>query len=138
MDVAIAALVMWILAAVAGAYLLIVRLADGGLRRQGTKVTRFPLTVVLGHPALAVVALATWVEFLLTAQTAYAWSAFGVLAVVALLGFTLLTRWLTGRGGKHARGGEQDFPLVGVLAHGTVAILTFVLVLLTAIRVSRG
>jgi hypothetical protein len=138
MRVGIAALVMWILAAVVGAYLLIVWLADGGLRRQGTKVTRFPMTVVLGHPALAVVALGTWVEFLLTAQTAYAWSSFGVLAVVALLGFTLLTRWLTGRGGKHARGAEQDFPLIGVLAHGTVAILTFVLVLLTAIRVSRG
>ncbi|MCO6009652.1 hypothetical protein NE236_32235 [Actinoallomurus purpureus] len=134
-GVGIAALVMWILAAVAGSYLFIV---NGGLRRQGTKITRFPVTVVLGHPALALVALATWVEFLLTAQTAYAWSSFGVLAVVALLGFILLTRWLTGRGGKHARGAEQEFPLIGVLAHGTVAILTFVLVLFTAIRVSRG
>jgi hypothetical protein len=135
--VGIAALVMWILAVVAGTYQLIVWLANGGLRRQGTKVTRFPVSVVLGHPALALVALVTWVEFLLTAQTAYAWSSFGVLAVVALLGFVLLTRWLTGRGGKHARGGEQEFPLIGVLAHGTVAILTFVLVLLTAIQVSR-
>jgi hypothetical protein len=129
---------MWILAAIAGSYLFIVWLANGGLRRQGTKITRFPVTVVLGHPALALVALATWVEFLLTAQTAYAWSSFGVLAVVALLGFILLTRWLTGRGGKHARGAEQEFPLIAVLAHGTVAILTFVLVLFTAIRVSRG
>ncbi|MEV5708447.1 hypothetical protein [Actinoallomurus sp. NPDC052274] len=133
-----AALMMWILAAVVGAYLLIIWLANGGLRRQGTKVTRFPMTLVLGHPALAVVALAAWVEFLLTARIAYAWSSFGVLVVVALLGFTLLTRWLTGRGGKHARGAEQHFPLLGVLTHGTVAILTFVLVLFTAIRVSRG
>ncbi|GAA4611582.1 hypothetical protein GCM10023195_49120 [Actinoallomurus liliacearum] len=133
-----AALVMWVLAAAVGAYLLIVWLANGGLRRQGTKVTRFPATVVLGHPALAVVALAAWVAFLLTARIAYAWSSFGVLVIVALLGFTLLTRWLTGRGGKHARGAEQHFPLLGVLAHGTVAILTFVLVLFTAIRVSRG
>ncbi|GAA0325795.1 hypothetical protein NE235_08385 [Actinoallomurus spadix] len=134
----IAALVMWILAAVAGAYLLIVWLANGGLRRQGTKVTRFPLVVVLGHPALAVVSLGAWVRFLQTARVAYAWESFALLAVVALLGFTLLTRWLTGRGGKHARGAEQHFPLIGVLAHGTVAILTFVLVLLTAIRVGRG
>ncbi|MEV5748841.1 hypothetical protein AB0L00_13575 [Actinoallomurus sp. NPDC052308] len=133
-----AALVMWVLAAAVGAYLLIIWLANGGLRRQGTKVTRFPVTVVLGHPTLAVVALAAWVAFLLTARIAYAWSSFGVLVVVALLGFTLLTRWLTGRGGKHARGAEQHFPLLGVLAHGTVAILTFVLVLFTAIRVSRG
>ncbi|WP_433173782.1 hypothetical protein [Actinoallomurus sp. CA-150999] len=134
----IAALVMWILAAVAGTYLLIIWLANGGLRQQATKITRFPAVLVLGHPALAVVALATWVEFLFTAQTVYAWSAFGALAVVAMLGFTLLTRWLTGRGGRHARGAEQNFPLIAVLAHGSVAITTFVLVLLTAIRVSRG
>ncbi|GAA4628965.1 hypothetical protein GCM10023196_047600 [Actinoallomurus vinaceus] len=134
----IAALVMWILTAIAGSYLLFIWLANGGLRQQATKITRFPAALVLGHPALAVVALATWVEFLLTARTVYAWSAFGALAVVALLGFTLLTRWLTGRGGKHARGAEQSFPLIAVLAHGTVAILTFVLVLLTAIKVSRG
>jgi hypothetical protein len=136
--VGIAALVMWILTAVAGAYLLFVWLANGGLRQQATKITRFPAALVLGHPALAVVALATWLEFLFTARTVYAWSAFGVLAVVAMLGFTLLTRWLTGRGGKHARGAEQNFPLIAVLAHGTVAITTFVLVLLTAIKVSRG
>ncbi len=51
--------------------------------------------------------------------------------------FVLLTRWLTGRGGRHARGAEQAFPVLAVLAHGTVAILTFVLVLPAAIAVSR-
>src|SRR5262249_52551138 len=76
----IAALVMWILPAVAGTYLLIIWLANGGLRQQATKITRFPAVLVLGHPALAIVALATWVEFLFTAQTVYAWSAFGALA----------------------------------------------------------
>lgn len=136
MDIAV--LVMWILTAAAGFYLLIIWLANGGLRQQGTKITRFPVAVVLGHPALAVVALATWVEFLLSSRVVYAWSAFGVLVVVALLGFTLLTRWLTGRGGRHARGAEQDFPLLGVVAHGTIAILTFVLVLLTALTVGRN
>lgn len=134
----IAALVMWIVAAIAGTYLLCVWLANGGLRQQATKITRFPVVLVVGHPALAVIALATWIVFLLTARTVYAWSAFGVLAAAALLGFTLLTRWLTGRGGRHARGAEQAFPGLAVLTHGTVAVLTFVLVLLTAIRVSRG
>lgn len=134
----IAALVMWIVAAIAGTYLLCVWLASGGLRQQATKITRFPVVLVVGHPALAVIALATWIVFLLTARTVYAWSAFGVLAAAALLGFTLLTRWLTGRGGRHARGAEQAFPGLAVLTHGTVAVLTFVLVLLTAIRVSRG
>ena len=94
--------------------------------------------LVVGHPTLAVLAFGTWVVFLLTARAVYAWSAFGTLVLVAFLGFVLLTRWLPGRSGKHARGGEQGFPAVAVVAHGAVAILTFVLVLLTAITVSRG
>jgi hypothetical protein len=133
----IAALVMWVLTAVAGARLLVRWLSEGGLRRQGTKVTRYPVALLLGHPALSVLALATWVAFLLTERSVYAWSAFGALVLVALLGFAMLTRWLSGAGGKHARGGEEGFPVVAVVAHGAVATLTFVLVLLTAITVSR-
>lgn len=133
----IAALVMWVLTAVAGLRLLVRWLAEGGLRRQGTKVTRYPAVLLLGHPTLAVLALATWVAFLLTRSSVYAWSSFGGLVLVALLGFTMFTRWLTGQGGKHARDGEQVFPVVAVVAHGAVAMLTFVLVLLTAITVSR-
>jgi hypothetical protein len=135
--VKIAALVVWLLTAVAGARLLIGWLSGGGLRRQDTKVTRFPIAVVLGHPALALLALAGWIVFLDTGRPVYAWSAFGLLVPVELLGFTMLTRWLTGDGGKHARGAEQGFPTVAVVAHGVVAIVTFVLVLLTAITVSR-
>jgi hypothetical protein len=133
----IAALVMWVLTAGAGFRLLVRWLSEGGLRRQGTKVTRYPAVLVLGHPALAVAALATWIVFLLTDRSVYAWSSFGALVLVALLGFTMLTRWLTGEGGKHARNAEQGFPAVAVVAHGAVATLTFVLVLLTAITVSR-
>lgn len=133
----IAALVMWLLTAAAGLRLLVRWLSEGGLRRQGTKVTRYPAVLVLGHPALAMLALATWVVFLLTRRSVYAWSSFGVLVLVTLLGFTMLTRWLTGEGGKHARDAEQGFPVVAVVTHGVVAALTFVFVLLAAITVSR-
>ena len=134
----IAALVMWLLTAAAGSHLLVRWLSNGGLRRQGTKVTRYPAALLLGHPGLALLALATWVAFVLTERSVYAWSAFGALVLVALLGFTMLTRWLTGTaGGKHARDAEQGFPVVAVVAHGAVATLTFVLVLFTAITVSR-
>lgn len=133
----IAALIMWVLTAGAGLNLLVRWLSDGGPRRQGTKVTRFPAVLVLGHPTLALAALAIWVVFVLTASSVYAWSAFGALVLVALLGFILLTRWLTGEGGKHARDAEEGFPAAAVVVHGVVATLTFVLVLLTAIRVSR-
>lgn len=133
----IAASAMWIVTAIIGSRLLVVWLRGGGLRQQATKITRFPVALIVGHPALALLALATWGAFLRTARSVYAWSAFGVLVVAALLGFVLLTRWLTGRGGRHARGAEKAFPALAVLAHGAVAIATFVLVLLTAITVSR-
>jgi hypothetical protein len=135
--VGVAALVMWVLTAATGFYLLAIRIADGGLRRPPIKITRFPTAIFLGHPMLAVVALATWVEFLISPRAVYAWIAFAVLVVATLLGFVLLTRWLIGRGGKHARDSERGLPYAAMLAHGAVALLTFVLVLLAALAVSR-
>lgn len=134
----VAALVAWLLSAAAGSYLLTHWLAGGGLRRQATKVTRYPATLVLAHPVLAVAGLVMWVLFLTGGRVAYAWGAFGVLVVVALLGFAMLTRWLVGAGGRHARGTEREFPVVAVVLHGTVAITTFVLVFLTASAAVRA
>lgn len=128
----IAALAGWILAAVEGLHLLWIWLAGGGLRRQPAKVTRFPSLLMIGHPLVAVIGLILWVLFVVTARVVYAWSAFGLLVLVFLLGFLMLTRWLKGRGGRHARGAEQSFPLVAVAMHGAVAVATFVLVLLSA------
>jgi cytochrome bd-type quinol oxidase subunit 2 len=134
----IAALVAWIVAAAAGFHLLAVWLANGGLRRQATKVTRYPSALVVGHPLIAAVGLVAWVLYLTTAGAVYAWCAFTALIIVVLLGFVMLTRWLVAqRGGRHARGREQVFPLVAVVVHGTVAFATFVLVFLTAIAMHR-
>ena len=131
----IAALVMWVLTAVAGLNLLYRWLSAGGLRRQGTKVTRFPSVLVLGHPAPWRSRAGRWVVFVVTASSVYAWSAFGALVLVALLGFTLLTRWLGG--GRQARA-RRRAGLPGRrrgAARRGLASLTFVLVLLTAISV---
>ncbi|RJL34195.1 hypothetical protein [Bailinhaonella thermotolerans] len=122
-------LVLWILTACAGLYLLSVWLRNGGLRQ--TKVTRFPKVLIFTHPALAVAGLALWVAFLAGGGRAYAWAAFAALVVTAMLGFTMLTRWLMG-GGRHARGAEQHFPVVAVVLHGLTGVSTFVLTLLTA------
>ncbi|GAA3923781.1 hypothetical protein GCM10023085_01320 [Actinomadura viridis] len=132
-----AALGAWILAAIAGTYLLAVWLANGGLRRQATKVTRFPTLIVVGHPVSAALGLAVWVAYMATGRAGYAWTAFCVLLLIVLQGFVLFTRWLVGRGGRHARGAEQAFPATAVLLHGTVAVATVVLVFLSAIQVSR-
>ncbi|OLT31471.1 hypothetical protein BJF79_37060 [Actinomadura sp. CNU-125] len=127
------ALAAWVLAALAGGYLLITWIVHGGL---ATKVTRFPKLVVVGHPLAAVGGLALWIGHLVTADPAYAWWAFAALIVVVLQGFLLFTRWLVGRGGRHARGAEQAFPAAAVAVHGVVAAATVVLVFLTAMEVS--
>ncbi|KAB2349625.1 hypothetical protein [Actinomadura rudentiformis] len=132
------ALAAWVLSTVVGIQLLMIWTRTGGLRRQATKVTRFPTLVVVGHPLAAVVGLVVWIAYLVTDEAGYAWGAFGALLVVILQGFLLFTRWLVGRGGRHARGAEQDFPATAVLVHGVVAVATFVLVFLTAIEVSRS
>ncbi|MET9336244.1 hypothetical protein ACWENQ_12555 [Nonomuraea sp. NPDC004354] len=124
----------WVLNALIGGYLLYLWLSGGGLRQQATKVTRFPVALIFSHPVLACSALACWVGYLVTGQRALAWLAFAVLSVAALLGFTMFTRWLGA--GRHARGAEQRFPLLAVLAHGVVGVTTFVLVLLSASSIS--
>ena len=130
-----AALLAWILAAGAGGYLLVIWMLNGGV---STKVTRFPVLVVAGHPLAAAGGLAVWIAYLATGNAGYAWAAFAALLVVVLQGFMLFTRWLVGRGGRHARGAEQAFPAAAVAVHGAVAVTTVVLVFLTAIRVTRG
>ena len=67
----------------------------------------------------------------------YAWCGFGVLSASAMLGFVMLTRWLVGRGGKHARGAEQRFPARLVAVHGMVGLTTFAIVLVAATLAAR-
>ncbi|MGH3387531.1 MAG: hypothetical protein ACRDOO_01470, partial [Actinomadura sp.] len=114
-------------------YLLAGWLSQAGLRRQATKVTRYPSALVLGHSLIATVGLVAWALFLATARAMYAWSAFATLLIVVPMGFLMLTRWLVSRhGGRHARDGEQRFPAKAVVVHGAVAVATFVLVFLAA------
>ncbi|MFG2089699.1 hypothetical protein [Spirillospora sp. NPDC048824] len=133
-----AALGAWVLAAGAGAYLLINWMSGGG---PSAKVTRFPALVVAGHPLAGTAGLVIWIAYLVTGRAAYAWLAFAALLVVTVQGFMLLTRWLVGRGGRHgrhARGADQDFPAAAVAVHGTLAVTTFVLVFFSAIEVTRA
>ncbi len=134
----IGALVLWIANACIGLYLLSIWLLRGGIRRQATKVTRFPIGLIFMHPLFAAAGLGFWVAYVLSGRVRWAWIAFGILCVAALLGFALLTRWLTGRGGRHAREAEQRFPRYAVLLHALVGVATFVLVLVTATIVSHS
>ena len=126
------ALAVWGGTACFGIYLLGVWLSHGGLRQQATRITVFPAVLIFAHPILATTGLSFWIGYVLTLRLAYAWIGFGVLAASAMLGFVMLTRWLVGRGGRHARGAEQHFPARIVAIHGAVGLTTFALVLITA------
>lgn len=144
----IAALITWIVTALGGAYMLRVWLARGGVRQQRTGATRFPASVIFGHFLLAAAGLVIWIIYLFADSTALAWAAFVVLVPVALLGFAMFGRWIAARrsrvpaaaaaGGSSDAPAEQAFPMPVVVAHGLLAVVTVVLVLLTAAGVGGG
>jgi hypothetical protein len=156
MDVA--ALILWILTAGGGFFLLGTWIAKGGARAGGAG-SRFPAPVIFGHFALAATGLVLWIIYVAADKDAVGWTAFAVLLVVALLGFTMFALWIpTYRGATTATTGahrptpgpggtpgatatmtepavtgpaERHFPLPIVLGHGLLAATTLVLVLLT-------
>jgi hypothetical protein len=141
----IAALVIWIVTALAGATLLSIWLARGGLRQQGqgAGASRFPPALIFGHGLLAATGLIIWIIYLATDTDGLRWVAVAILLVVATLGFTMAARWRQERAAAEAATGqtstvlppEQHFPVPLIGLHGLLAVTTLVLVLLTALGV---
>ena len=99
--------------------------------------------MLLSHFLLAATGLVIWIVYLAADKDALKWIAFVILAVVALLGWTMFAIWWRRR---QARGAvreavspdtpaEQHFPVGIVGLHGFLAVTTVVLVFLTAIGV---
>lgn len=141
MDVA--ALIAWLVTAGGGFVLLATWISKGGVREPRT--SRFSPALIFGHFALAAAGLVVWIIYLFADSSGLAWTAFVLLVPVALLGFTMLARWLpTVRGNAvPAAGGpgttagpepaEKHFPVPVVAAHGLFAVVTVVLVLISAL-----
>jgi hypothetical protein len=98
--------------------------------------------LILGHFLLAATGLVIWIIYLASDRDALAWIAFAILAVVALLGWTMFALWFRRRQrGAVAQAvdpgtpAEQHFPVAVVALHGLLAVTTVVLVFLTAIGV---
>jgi Na+/proline symporter len=94
--------------------------------------------------------LVIWIVYIASDKDALAWIAFVILAVVALLGWTMFAIWWQRRKrggavpGTAASGGgtsggvepaDQRFPASIVTLHGILAVTTVVLVFLTAVGV---
>lgn len=152
----IAALIAWVLTAGGGFVLLARWISGGGLRQQHGGGTRFPAGLIFGHFGLAAAGLVLWIVYLVVGGKTLAWISLVLLAVVAVLGFTMFARWLPGRRGavapvgtgalRHDSGtapvtatgsdpAERHLPVPVVAAHGVFAVVTVVLVLLTALGV---
>jgi manganese efflux pump family protein len=144
---AIAALVAWILTAGGGFYMLAKWIAGGGHRRPGT--TKLPPPVVFGHFLLAAVGLVLWIIYVVADNDPMGWVALVALVPVAALGFTMLRFWIPSYRTSRAPAGagtsaaspssdappERSFPVVVVGAHGVLAVVTVVLVLLTMLHI---
>lgn len=136
------ALVTWVLTAGGGFVMLGLWLKNGGMNQSQLPGDRIRSARLLSHFALAVTGLIVWIVYLAADSSALAWVAFGLLAVVALLGFSMLAIWLRQRGREPAVAGaggvpdtrpaEQHFPTAVVALHGLLAATTLVLVLLVA------
>lgn len=131
----IAALIAWLVTASGGFYLIGVWVRGGGVPQQRTGATRFTPPLIFGHPLLAASGLVVWIVYMLSDDSeVLAWTAFGLLVPVALLGFAMLFRWLGGRStASSERAAEQRLALPAVLAHGVLAVTTVVVVLLAAL-----
>jgi len=138
----VAALIVWILTAGGGFYLLATWIRNGGVRSGETGTSsRFPPGLIFGHFGLAVVGLVLWIVFVAGGSSAVAWISFVVLLAVAALGFTMLARWIptfratSGQTAVAAGDGppERHFPLPAVAGHGVLAATTLVIVFIATL-----
>jgi hypothetical protein len=138
-----AALIAWLLTAGGGFVMLAIWLARGGMRQQREGEARIRPPLILSHFLLAAAGLVLWIIYLANDSHALAWIAFAILAVVALLGWTMFFIWARQRqrptapamGADQTTPAEQHFPVSIVALHGLTAVATVVLVFLTAVGI---
>jgi hypothetical protein len=137
-----AALIAWVVTAGGGFVLLAIWLSRGGMRQGREPGSRIRPPLILGHFLLAATGLVIWIIYIATDNDTLAWVALALLAVVALLGFTMFAIWYQRRQRGAVREAvdpgtpaEQHFPVPIVALHGLLAVTTLVLVFLTAVGV---
>jgi manganese efflux pump family protein len=135
----LAALACWLVTAIAGAYLLVRSRMPRGLRKRAVRSRDRLPAVMTGHAALAVTGLAVWIGFASTGETWLAWLAVGLVMTVAGLGMATLIGGLPEPESIRAAAAKtagSRAPVPVIAAHGIVATVTILVVLLAAIAAS--
>ncbi|WP_193433704.1 hypothetical protein [Streptomyces fodineus] len=98
--------------------------------------------MVFGHFLLAAAGLVVWIIHLVADRAALAWTSFGILVAVALLGFTMFARWVPvyrtaapATAHEETTPAERHLPVPVVAAHGLLGAAPLILVLLAALGV---
>jgi hypothetical protein len=151
----VVALITWIITASAGLFLLAIWLIEYDREYQTASATRLPVPVIASHVLLAVTGLVIWAVYLVAENDRLAWTAVVILLVVATLGLVMAVRWIgvyraftvararrpapaDAPGSRPIAPPERNFPVPVVIGHGIFAVLTLLLVLLTALRSGIG
>ncbi len=148
---AIAALITWLATIGAGWSLLAIWLVEYDRKFQAVAGTRLPLPLIGAHALLALGGLTAWIAYLLAGTQRLAVTSASILGVVAVLGFTMLTRWIGVYRAYKTRSApvpvsdaakasssadappERHLPVTLVIGHGLLAVATVVLVVLIAL-----
>ena len=143
------ALAAWLATAIPGAYLLTGWLPRDGRRRMIRK-RGIPSAVPIGHAALAITGLLIWIAFTVTRAAALAWADVGVTWVIAGLGMATLLAASSEQQviGTSTQGAAlvgvtetstapfpTRAPVIAITVHGTLATLTILLVLVSAVGI---
>src|ERR671928_1397407 len=88
-----AALIAWVLTAGGGFVLLSIWLARGGMRQANEGGSRIRPPLIFSHFLLAATGLVLWIVYIVNDAKTVAWIAFAILAVVAVLGWTMFFIW---------------------------------------------
>ena len=127
-----------------GGLYMFVRAADAGVPESNARATRLPEPILLLHPTFGISALAVWLAYMRTDGEPLPWVTFGLLVVGSLLGAYLGLRTLepapdpvvaSPGDPAAARLAEKRIPLIAILAHGGLALLILLCVLLAALGV---
>jgi hypothetical protein len=87
---------------------------------------------LLSHAGLAVIGLALWLIHIVTKSETLGWIAVATVALVAVIGLSMLALWLRGRSGTTATSvpAGSSFPFPIVVVHGLLGVITITLSIL--------